>query len=918
MSTTVGRVDWIAGIDGTLLPSEAKRLGDRIGQALGQAAARRASRSFAQGLGSDSQINDLGELLGRRLADRMGAAFRGRFQAALGDAGASIRRALDAGPARQFAEAAERGVFVMHETREAADRATDSTGRLRAAADRLGDSFRGVQGRVRSFFADASDGGRGLGSVISGLNDRWRGMTHGLRQGIFYVGLFINLIPSLAVLSSAAGSGLLVLGGAVASLGIGLIGTISALTVLMGDIDGLPAELRPARAGLDDLKDSFRELGRAMSIAAFARSEGAWRSLGSTVRALTPDFEEVGRVVGRLLEDLATELKPGTKAFKDLSGFVRSSASVFDRVVRSVGQLGRALLSAFNNPTFQRALDGLLGYLDTLIDRFETFVNGPGFDEWIGNGIRIFGALAPLLDTTARMLNDLVTPESVDRLVDFFGNIERFIATGGAGILEFASELDIFGVIADALGTFGEALEPLRQPMIDLAAGVRDILSSGIETLGPVVKAVADALAPLVQGLADFMRQNPDAIAAGLVAIAAGFLAVKGVNGIAGLSGVLTDVIGKFDDITKKAPTWKGAVAGLAAGVLASLPGVTDGEVAGQDVVTGLVGGLTAGFVFGGPVGAAIGAIGALLTTMISDMISSQEGVWNQGWDQIFAPGDYTGAGIGQFKQWLDEQFGPWLTELVNGWGSILTTFRDATLPAWTAGFIAGWNGFLAQITGDTGGWLDQIVTRWGENLATIKSNVEGWWGGVVAGWNNFWTMVGITVAVGWNRIVSTITQGLGGLAGAWNGFWSGLGGIVSSVWSGIVSTVAGAVNSVISLVNSLISKINAGLRAIRDLTGGLVDLKIPSIPGLPRAAAGMITRGPTLAGEDGPELIVPLRRPLSRINPEVREIAREIRTGGDNVTTIAPGAIVVEDRSGDPRRTANEVLTRLAERAAG
>jgi DNA repair ATPase RecN len=93
--------------------------------------------------------------------------------------------------------------------------------------------------------------------------------------------------------------------------------------------------------------------------------------------------------------------------------------------------------------------------------------------------------------------------------------------------------------------------------------------------------------------------------------------------------------------------------------------------------------------------------------------------------------------------------------------------------------------------------------------------------------------------------------------------------------------------------------------------------------------ASGGTLYGPTriLAGEAGPEAIVPLNRPLSQVDPSVRALsafAQGLRpmasggvVGGGKQIVIEAGAIVVEDRSGDPRRTGNEVFRRLIEDVA-
>jgi hypothetical protein len=103
------------------------------------------------------------------------------------------------------------------------------------------------------------------------------------------------------------------------------------------------------------------------------------------------------------------------------------------------------------------------------------------------------------------------------------------------------------------------------------------------------------------------------------------------------------------------------------------------------------------------------------------------------------------------------------------------------------------------------------------------------------------------------------------------------------------------------------------------------------------RHASGTVTKGAELAliGEEGPEAVVPLRRPLNQVDPSVRALSAVAQgkmsisefsgsggagqsTGGgpSRVVNIAPGAIVVQG-SLAPEATATMTVNRMAERLA-
>jgi phage-related protein len=88
----------------------------------------------------------------------------------------------------------------------------------------------------------------------------------------------------------------------------------------------------------------------------------------------------------------------------------------------------------------------------------------------------------------------------------------------------------------------------------------------------------------------------------------------------------------------------------------------------------------------------------------------------------------------------------------------------------------------------------------------------------------------------------------------------------------------------------------------------------------IPFFAAGGITTGPSIVGEAGPEMVIPLTRPISQIDPSVRAIAAMLRgqnsdqviTGGTTgPTKIVINEIKVYAPSADPEAVAAQVVNR-------
>ena len=142
----------------------------------------------------------------------------------------------------------------------------------------------------------------------------------------------------------------------------------------------------------------------------------------------------------------------------------------------------------------------------------------------------------------------------------------------------------------------------------------------------------------------------------------------------------------------------------------------------------------------------------------------------------------------------------------------------------------------------------------------------------------------------------------------------------VASAWNGVVNSVRDGVNRVIDQINRMKQPLDNFLAALSKLTGGVINIRIPDIPRLPQAAAGMITNGPTIAGEAGTEMVIPLRRPLHMVDPSVRDVAAyaqgklEPTSAGPQLHIDEVNVIGVED----PAEAANEVVVRIFERVAG
>lgn len=771
---------------------------------------------------------------------------------------------------------------------------------------------------------DSMDDGEGrLGRHAS----LWKRLSANTRQWTLIIGAVIGGMSELAGLGAAAGAGIFVLGSAIGSLILGGALLVPIFNDLNTDLKDLPESLRPAAKAFQGIGDAFQGIGKAVETEALKNAPAAFDTIAASVKALTPAFKPLAKVIGSLITEFADNTKPGTDFFKEMSKFAKNSAPIFGSLARSAGKLVTAILRGFNraNPLTEK----FVGWIGKLVDSFDAFTKSDDFDTWIDHATDVFGAFGDLLDTTGTLLNDMVTDESIGQLVDFIEHIEGFLSGGGAGILDFAQKLDVFGILADALDTFGEALEPLAVPMADFAEGLNAVLSSTIDTLAPIIEDVAEALAPFVEAIGDFMKENPKQVGDILLSIAAGFLAIKAVGII---SSILPGIKGFVGLMSGKNTTKTQKFAAALGGLAIAFTGLSE-ENSGTDALTTALGGAVTGS-FAGLPGILIGALAGFIASMINDVFLTPDvqGAWESGWDQIFNPDNFTGAGIGPLKHWFQNEFVDFFTTIDQAirtgiqewWANIGRGFEESTGfigDAWAnvvAAFSLGWeqivNFFTVSVPGFFTGLWNNITAGFATLLAIIALNFLNTKKAFETGWQAVVTFFTVTIP----KFFSDVVRNFG------LGFQSVVTGV--GTWFGKIATeFKKQFDSLLTKVGTWVT--NIANRILNGFGGIPLIGQIASLLSGNGMASGGTVFGPQrrLIGEAGPEAVVPLNRPLSQVSPDVRWLSAiaqgkslggmasgGVSGGGGRTVNLSPGAIQIVGP--DARRAAIEVVNRLVE----
>lgn len=242
--------------------------------------------------------------------------------------------------------------------------------------------------------------------------------------------------------------------------------------------------------------------------------------------------------------------------------------------------------------------------------------------------------------------------------------------------------------------------------------------------------------------------------------------------------------------------------------------------------------------------------------------------------------------------------------------------FGHSVVPDMVKGFEKAWN-TIKRITKEA---FDFIADHTYRPIFDAYNRLKNLLGNVVDMFSDKFGDLKNTVRDAMNDIFGFVQQLPGRLrnlaghfrsAGAWviEAFLKG----VSSAGNFALDFATNVWEVLKEMINDAIDKINDALEF--GIHKGPIDIDI-NVKDIPHLASGGILRDKRfiVAGEDGPEAVVPLNRPLSQVDPAVRElsaIAQGLRPVGQG-KTVDVGGITIITPTEDPRAVATETINTL------
>lgn len=177
----------------------------------------------------------------------------------------------------------------------------------------------------------------------------------------------------------------------------------------------------------------------------------------------------------------------------------------------------------------------------------------------------------------------------------------------------------------------------------------------------------------------------------------------------------------------------------------------------------------------------------------------------------------------------------------------------------------------LAVLRGDWKGAWDGLELIVGGAWTAIKALVTAALAAVKLSLSTSWAAIKTAASTAWNGFKDLIGDAIGAVPGLARAALGGLGGLLADVGANAGAKFAGAIKAAINAVLSQIRSFRLPSVKIgkKRIGGGR------PFAGLPSFARGGITDGISIAGEDGPEAIIPLGR-SSRNRSDRERVIRE------------------------------------------
>jgi phage-related protein len=676
---------------------------------------------------------------------------------------------------------------------------------------------------------------------------------------------------------------------------------------IMGD---LAPTMRNVLAAFTSFASGFMSFIQAATPAAELLSI-RFKNMADSFKAMVERGKESGAI-----NDFLTDAQIHMAAWWSL---IKSTGSALNTILKAGESFGLGMV---------QSLDGIMVKWNEWMNTVE---GQAALQQFFTMARDSMSALVPILVGLRDAFSILVTPDAIARLADLSTSIGAIlpvlaqllsvVAQTGllntfAGLLAGVGQAiqplipileQMAGVISDALAMalpivvngfmeIGKAIEPLLAALVPLFAELLPALvaafSPFIDIIVLVVKAIADGLTPIIKSLTPIIAELAPVIALVVVSInpfvrafmLLGPIVAPLIPLLGQLIAWLLDLIAPFAGIIAKVAEFVigfkmfGKVFGDLGKIFGGLGKVFGGAKAAIVSFASQVRGAFTGTIqILGNVGKVIFNIATFWPRMMFRAVQGIINVFKTLWPAIRGGLDELWAGIQRFALELSMPFRTAVSSIAGAFNGIRTAIVGQLQMTW------------------------QAFTMFFKNIASGISGIA--------------TSISVGMRMAFQSVVGVIRNvaaGVGTVVREIIGYFLSLPNKIKTAIQGIATAFSDVMRSAYDRVVGWVNKIKG---AFSNMWNGIKGR-------LPFFAAGGITKGPSVVGEAGPEMVIPLTRPLSQIDPSVRQLAAMLRGQSTDRMTVShdgksgPLKVVNNDikvyaASTDPSAVAEQVVNR-------
>lgn len=305
--------------------------------------------------------------------------------------------------------------------------------------------------------------------------------------------LIVAFLPQIAVLASSAAAGLVILGGAIVGLGLGVGGLVLGFSDIFGKLDKLPASVQPAARAIQGFKDDFGKLRDTLQEHLFDALAKDLKVLEVTAipgvnRALGILGDALNKVLSQWIKDLSSSDFSDTliAIFAGMKPVIEDLGQIVSNLFGIIGEVLKATTGDVQEFTggISDATGDLLAFLKT----------PEGHNElrgWIDDAKGVLATLGEVIGEVAGAIGDLVAdPKNLRDTVASLKNLgEAAIALAGVG--------EELGSIATAVVTL---IKVIAQ-MIEFVSGMGNAIATAFEVVSTQVAGAINLITTLLFNL---------------------------------------------------------------------------------------------------------------------------------------------------------------------------------------------------------------------------------------------------------------------------------------------------------------------------------------------------------------------------------------------------------------------------------